>query len=131
MDSSKRIDMNKTFLLLGSLNAFLSVALGAFGAHGLKSRLSEEMLQTYQTGVNYHMFHAFGLLIVGVVAQWLANSTLLNWAGWSMTLGILLFSGSLYLMSITGVRWLGAITPFGGIGFLAGWLLLAVAIFKK
>ena len=131
MDSSKGIDMNKTFLLLGSLNAFLSVALGAFGAHGLKSRLSEEMLQTYQTGVNYHMFHAFGLLIVGVVAQLLSNSTLLNWAGWSMSLGILLFSGSLYLMSVTGVRWLGAITPFGGIGFLVGWLLLAVAIFKK
>ena len=123
--------MFRTFLILGSINAFLSVALGAFGAHGLKSRLSEEMMQIYQTAVQYHMFHSVGLLLVGIVAQWMTNSSLLNWAGWSMAVGILLFSGSLYLMSVTGMRWLGAVTPFGGVAFLAGWLLLVLAVFKQ
>lgn len=123
--------MFRTFLILGSINAFLSVALGAFGAHGLKSRLSEEMMQIYQTAVQYHMFHSVGLLLVGIVAQWMTNSSLLNWAGWSMAVGILLFSGSLYLMSVTGIRWLGAVTPFGGVAFLAGWLLLVLAVFKQ
>ncbi len=123
--------MFRTFLILGSINAFLSVALGAFGAHGLKSRLSEEMMQIYQTAVQYHMFHSVGLLLVGIVAQWMTNSSLLNWAGWSMAVGILLFSGSLYLMSVTGMRWLGAITPLGGVAFLMGWLLLALAVFKQ
>lgn len=123
--------MNKTFLLLGSINAFVAVALGAFGAHGLRSRITEEMLTIYQTGIHYHMFHAIGLLIVGVVSQWISNSTYIAWAGWSMTLGILIFSGSLYALSISGLRWFGAITPIGGLGFLIGWLLFAFAVYKQ
>ncbi len=123
--------MNKTFLLLGSINAFLAVALGAFGAHGLRSKLSAEMLAIYQTGIQYHMFHAVGLMIVGLVFQWISNSSVMIWAGWSMIFGILIFCGSLYILSISGVRWFGAITPIGGLGFLAGWLLFAYAIFKQ
>jgi len=123
--------MNKTFLLLGSINAFLAVALGAFGAHGLRSKLSDEMLAIYQTGIQYHMFHAVGLMIVGLVFQWISNSSVMIWAGWSMAFGILIFSGSLYVLSISGLRWLGAITPVGGLGFLIGWLLFAYAVFKQ
>ncbi len=122
--------MSKIFLMLGAVNAFLAVALGAFGAHGLKSRLSPDLLEVYQTGVSYHMYHALGLLAVGLLAHWLSETVLLNWAGWMMVAGILLFSGSLYVLSITGIRWLGAITPLGGIAFLAGWALLAAAAWK-
>jgi len=123
--------MNKTFLLLGSINAFLAVALGAFGAHGLRSKLSVEMLAIYQTGIQYHMFHAMGLMIVGVVFQWISHSSAMIWAGWSMVFGILIFCGSLYALSISGLRWFGAITPIGGLGFLLGWFLFAYAIFKQ
>ena len=123
--------MNKTFLLLGSINAFLAVGLGAFGAHGLRSKISQEMLAIYQTGIQYHMFHAMGLMIVGLVFQWISNSSAMVWAGWSMVFGILIFCGSLYALSISGLRWFGAITPLGVLGFLVGWFLFAYAIFKQ
>lgn len=116
----------KIFLLLGSVNMFLAVALGAFGAHGLKSRVSAESLAVWQTGVLYHLAHALGLLLVGLLA---AHLPVRN-AGWMLFAGIVLFSGSLYLMVLTGIRSLGMITPFGGVAFLAGWLLLAVAALK-
>ncbi|MEZ4744979.1 MAG: DUF423 domain-containing protein [Calditrichia bacterium] len=122
--------MAKTFIILGSVNMFLTVALGAFGAHGLKSRLPADLMAVYQTAVQYHGMHALGLLLIGIIAHWLGQSALINWAGWLLLTGIVLFSGSLYTMSFTGIRMLGAITPFGGVAFLAGWLLLALAAWK-
>ena len=112
--------------------AFLAVAvvLGAFGAHGLKSRLTEELMQAYKTGVDYHFYHALGLLLVGVLSMQMPSG-LMNWAAFFLGLGILLFSGSLYLMAITGIRWLGAITPVGGLSFITGWILLFFAVWKK
>ena len=121
--------MSKLFLVLGSLNGFLAVALGAFGAHGLKARLSPDLLTVYQTGVEYHTTHALGLVAIGIVAHWLSNSQL-RWAGWFFLIGIVLFSGSLYLLSTTGTLWLGAVTPFGGTAFLIGWILFALAAAK-
>jgi uncharacterized membrane protein YgdD (TMEM256/DUF423 family) len=122
--------MLKTFIVLGSLNAFLSVALGAFGAHGLKSKLSADMLAVYQTGVQYHAIHAIGLILIAILSDKLPGSSLIVWSGWSLFVGIILFSGSLYVLSITGIKVLGAITPLGGLAFLLGWLLLAVAALK-
>lgn len=123
--------MLRTFLILGSINMFLSVALGAFGAHGLKSRISEEMLSIYQTGVHYHMIHALGLIMVAILSSKLPPSSWVNGAGWLLMIGIVLFSGSLYVLSITGIRVLGAITPLGGVAFLIGWLFLAIAAYKS
>ncbi|HLR77092.1 MAG TPA: DUF423 domain-containing protein [Balneolaceae bacterium] len=122
--------MFKTFVTLGSINAFLAVALGAFGAHGLKGKLSAEMLSVFETGVQYHFYHALGLLAIGIIATQLPNSTWLKTSGWVMFAGIVIFSGSLYLLSITSIRWLGAITPFGGVCFLISWVLLVVAVLK-
>lgn len=123
--------MLRTFVIIGSINMFLSVALGAFGAHGLKSRISEEMLSIYQTGVQYHMIHALGLILVAIVSSKLPASSWVNGAGWLLMLGIVLFSGSLYVLSITGIKVLGAITPLGGVAFLLGWLFLAFAAYKS
>jgi len=121
----------KIFLLLGSINAFLAVALGAFGAHGLKARVAPEMLTVWQTGVLYHLFHALGLLAVGILALQLPHSSLLRPAGWALLVGVVLFSGSLYLMVLSGVRALGMITPLGGVAFLAGWVLVAFGVWKS
>ncbi|WP_165921114.1 DUF423 domain-containing protein [Paenibacillus albiflavus] len=117
--------------MLGSINALLSVALGAFGAHGLKGVISDEMLTVYQTGVQYHMIHALGLIAIALVADRLGNHRLVNAAGWLILIGIILFSFSLYALSITGVKILGAITPFGGVSFLAGWACVFLAAFKS
>ena len=122
--------MSKVFIILGSLNAFLAVALGAFGAHGLQNKLTEQMLATYETGVKYHMMHALGLILIGIISRYTSGSVLINWSGWLICAGIVLFSGSLYLLSISGIRWLGDITPLGGLSFLVGWILLAIAAFK-
>jgi len=121
----------KIFLILGSLNAFLAVALGAFGAHGLKKRVAAELLATWQTGVQYQMFHALGLILIGILVQLLPQVPMLRTAGWSMLVGILLFSGSLYLLVFSGIRQLGMVTPIGGVAFLLGWLLLAVGIWRS
>ncbi|AHD04494.1 DUF423 domain-containing protein [Paenibacillus larvae] len=123
--------MYKIFLLLGSINAFLSVALGAFGAHILKSRIPANMLANYETGVQYHMAHALGLILVAILADKLGQGGLITWAGWALFIGIIFFSGSLYVMALTGVRTLGAITPIGGMAFLTGWILLAVSSFRS
>ena len=123
--------MSKYFIFLGSINAFLAVGLGAFGAHGLKSRISAEMLEIYQTGVHYHIFHALGLILVGIIAHWLSNSNIVAWSGGFMLSGIVIFSGSLYVLSLTGVRGFGAITPIGGVAFLIGWILLAFASLRN
>lgn len=122
--------MTKLFLTLGSIAMALAVSLGAFGAHGLKSRLSQEMISIFETGVEYHFYHALGLLLVGIAAHFLPETNWLRWAGWLMIAGILIFSGSLYALSISGVRWLGAITPIGGVCFIVAWLLFAVAVWK-
>ena len=121
----------KLFLILGGLNAALVVLLGAFGAHALKARLSAEMLAVYQTGVHYHLFHALGLLAVGLVAMQISDSAWLKWSGWLMLVGIILFSGSLYTLSVSGVRGLGMVTPFGGVSFIVAWALFVVAIVKS
>ncbi|MBU8880994.1 DUF423 domain-containing protein [Bacillus sp. FJAT-29790] len=120
----------KIFIILGAVNAFLSVALGAFGAHGLEKSVEPKYLEIWKTGVNYQMFHAIGLLIIGVLLGKLPASTLLSWSGWCMLIGIILFSGSLYALTLTKVGVLGAITPLGGISFLAAWVLLIIASVK-
>lgn len=121
----------KIFLLLGSVGALLAVLLGAFGAHALKSKLNADMLAVFQTGVQYHFFHALGLLAVGLLASHLPDSAALRWSGWLMFAGIIIFSGSLYVLSTSGIRWLGAITPIGGVAFIAAWALLAIAVLKS
>jgi len=122
--------MAKCIIFLGSINAFFAVGLGAFGAHALKSRISSEMLDVYQTGVHYHIFHALGLILIGIIAYWLSESNLVLWSGGLILAGIIVFSGSLYILSISGIRAFGAVTPIGGVAFLAGWILLAYAALK-
>jgi uncharacterized membrane protein YgdD (TMEM256/DUF423 family) len=122
--------MQKIFFTIGSIAMALAVALGAFGAHGLKNLLTEEMLDIFETGVRYHFYHAIGLLLLGIIAQYLPNSAMLKWSGWLMVGGIIIFSGSLYLLSSSGIRWLGAITPIGGLCFIASWILLAFAVWQ-
>ena len=123
--------MASKMLFLAALSALTGVALGAFGAHGLKTILSPEMLAVYKTGVTYQMWHALGL---GLIARYLEvkpESRLLSWAGWLMFTGIVLFSGSLYCLTLLNQKWLGMITPIGGIAFLSAWLLLAIYAYKK
>jgi uncharacterized membrane protein YgdD (TMEM256/DUF423 family) len=120
-----------TFLLIGAINAFLAVAFGAFGAHILEGKLPEKYMGTWQTGVTYQMFHAVGLLVIGVLSGNIPVNQLLSWSGWLMLTGIILFSGSLYILSLTQIRILGAITPFGGISFLIAWVLLSIVAVKS
>ena len=117
--------MDRTFLLIGSVFGFLGVAFGAFGAHALRSRLSSDMLAVFETGVRYQMYHAVAILIVAAAIGRLGPVPLLAAAGWIFAAGIVLFSGSLYALTLTGVGTLGAITPIGGLLFLAGWAVLA------
>jgi uncharacterized membrane protein YgdD (TMEM256/DUF423 family) len=120
----------KLFLILGSANAMLAVILGAFGAHALKARLDDTLLKVYHTGVEYHFYHALGLILVGIIAMNIPVNLWIKNAGWMMFAGIILFSGSLYFLSILNIRWLGMITPLGGLLFILAWLSLCVAIFK-
>ncbi len=122
--------MFRIFVAMGSLGAMLAVGLGAFGAHVLKTRIDAPMLEIYQTAVFYHLVHAVGLVVVGIIARLSPDVSAVRGAGWLLSLGILLFSGSLYLLALSGMRWLGAITPLGGVAFLAGWALLAVAVLR-
>lgn len=124
--------MLRRFVMMGGINLFLSVALGAFGAHALKERISEQMLANWQTGVHYHMIHALGILLVAILADKLTGQQkLVRLSGNLLQWGIVFFSGSLYVMALTGVKILGAITPIGGVCFLAAWILLAVAAGKQ
>lgn len=123
--------MHKPFIAIAAVLGALSVGLGAFGAHGLKSILSSEQLVTYETAVRYQFYHTFALLAVGILFQQYGNKTLL-WAGRLFIIGITVFSGSLYLLCLLSqYRWLGAITPIGGICFIVGWLCLAIAVLKQ
>ena len=120
--------MDRTFVALGALFAGLAVAAGAFGAHGLKGRLAPDMLEVFETAARYQMYHALGLLAVAVaVVRWPSAAL----AGWCMVAGIVIFCGSLYVLSLSGMRWLGAITPIGGLAFIAGWLVLALAALRS
>lgn len=120
----------REFLFLAALSGVLAVGLGAFGAHGLKGRVSADLLAVYQTGVLYHLVHTLALLGVAILLYQIPASTLIKVGGWAFLVGILLFSGSLYLMTFTGARWLGAVTPLGGVGFIVGWLMLALAAWR-
>ena len=121
----------KILLILTALSGFTSVALGAFAAHGLKNRLSSELLGVFQTGVQYQMFHTLALLAVVLMMAQGINSTWLKVTSYSWLLGMLFFSGSLYVLALTGTKWLGAITPLGGLLFLIGWLSLALTAWKE
>ncbi|MEV5116035.1 DUF423 domain-containing protein [Peribacillus frigoritolerans] len=119
----------KLFVILGALNGFIAVALGAFGAHGLEGKIPDKYLETWQTAVQYQMFHAVGLLVLGLLAGKI-DSPLINWSGWLMLIGIILFSGSLFVLSVTQIKVLGAITPLGGVSFLVAWVLMIIAAYK-
>jgi uncharacterized membrane protein YgdD (TMEM256/DUF423 family) len=121
--------MDRLFFTIGALSGFIGVALGAFAAHGLKSRLTPELLATFEVGVRYQMYHAFALLAVGW-AQTRWPGPILNASGWLFVAGTVIFSGSLYVLSLSGLRWLGAVAPIGGVALLAGWLCLAWAVWK-
>ena len=123
--------MRSPFLLLASLSALTAVGLGAFGAHALKLILSSEMLAVYKTAVTYQMWHALGLGLISIFKQQNSDSKLLQWAGWLMFSGILLFSGSLYLLVLFNLKWLGMITPLGGLAFLISWLLITIFAAQK
>lgn len=120
--------MDKTFMFAGALLGGIGVAIGAFGAHGLRGRLSPEMLAVFETGVRYHMYHALAILATAALLPRIEGRAVLV-AGWSFMAGIVLFSGSLYALALSGVSTLGAITPLGGVAFLVGWISLAVAAF--
>ena len=115
----------KNTIIVAGISGLLAVALGAFGAHGLKGIISPEMLEVYKTGVQYQFYHTFALLIVGVLMSF-SQSKGLTWSAYLFITGIILFSGSLYLLAITGIKALGMITPFGGITWIAAWILLFV-----
>ena len=114
---------DRLFATLGAISAFLAVAAGAFGAHALRARLSPDLLAVFETGARYQMYHALGLLAVAwILTRWPGAWPVR--AGWLFVAGTVLFSGSLYALALSGVRWLGAVTPLGGLAFLAGWLIL-------
>jgi len=118
--------MDRTFLLAGAIAGLIAVGFGAFGAHGLRERLTPDMLGVFETGVRYHMYHALALLLTAALVPRMPGKAI-TLAGWLFVAGIVLFSGSLYLLAVTGVRVLGAITPFGGVALLAGWVSLVIA----
>ena len=128
--------MNKTYLITAAILGAVSVMLGAFGAHGLKTRMNAATFEIFETAVKYQFYHVFALLAVAIVSQFIPGS-LMSWSGRCFIIGIILFSGSLYLLSLfkmngnETMNWLGAVTPFGGLFFIAGWILLAVAAMKN
>jgi uncharacterized membrane protein YgdD (TMEM256/DUF423 family) len=122
--------MDRTFLALGAISAAVSVAAGAFGAHALRARLAPELLAVFETGARYQMYHALGIAL----AAWAASrggGAAAVWAGWLFAAGTVLFSGSLYALALSGTRALGAVTPFGGVAFIGGWIALAVAALRR
>ncbi len=122
--------MAKLFITMAALSGMLAVAFGAFGAHALKNRLDDYALGVFQTAVQYHFYHSLALLAVGILALSVPDSPLLKSSGWLFATGLVVFSGSLYILSLSGVRWLGAVTPLGGLAFIAGWACLAAAAWK-
>jgi len=125
------MQVQNNFLFLSAICGLTGVAMGAFGAHGLKAVLSVEMLAVYKTAVDYQMWHALGLGLIAIFKMQSPDSNHLKWAGWLMFAGIVLFSGSLYLLAISGAKWMGMITPLGGVCFLAAWVWLAIFAYKS
>ncbi len=123
--------MRSVFLFASAVCGLTGVAMGAFGAHGLKTVLSAEMMQVYKTAVDYQMWHALGLGMIAIIQMQTPDAVLLKWAGWMMLIGIGFFSGSLYLLAILEIKWLGMITPLGGVYFILSWLLLAIFAFQS
>ncbi|MGQ4277095.1 DUF423 domain-containing protein [Pseudidiomarina sp. E22-M8] len=121
----------KLFAMLGAINMALGVILGAFGAHGLKDKLSPEMLAVFQTGVQYQIYHALGLLLVAALLLPYPQATGLRTGGWLLLAGIILFSGSLYLLALTGAKFFGPVTPIGGVCFIIGWIWIFWAMLKE
>jgi uncharacterized membrane protein YgdD (TMEM256/DUF423 family) len=119
----------KIYLVIGTVSAMLAVILGAFAAHGLKNQLSEQLLAVFQTGVQYQMYHSLGLILLVLIAQFMPSAQLV-WSAGFMSAGIMLFSGSLYLLAITGIKWFGPVTPIGGLCFIIAWGLFIFAAFK-
>ena len=124
------VNLERTLWIAGAAMAGLSVAIGAFGAHALRARLEPARLATFETAVQYHMLHAVALLAVAALAGRVQSQQLLLLSGGLFTAGIFLFSGSLYALAITGITWLGAITPLGGLAFIGGWLCMGIAAWK-
>jgi uncharacterized membrane protein YgdD (TMEM256/DUF423 family) len=122
--------MDRFFATLGSISALIAVAAGAFGAHALRARLSPDLLAVFETGARYQMYHALGLLGVAWIAS-RSPSPFALWAGWLFVAGTVLFSGSLYALALSGIRSFGAITPLGGVAFMAGWVCLALAARRR
>lgn len=120
--------MMKVFIILGALCTMMSVGTGAFGAQGLEGKLSDKYMSVWEKAVNYQMYHGLGLIMIGIISG--TTSINVNWAGWLLFFGIVLFSGSLYILALTQIRILGAITPIGGVLFIVGWLMLIIATFK-
>ncbi|WP_430790101.1 DUF423 domain-containing protein [Virgibacillus flavescens] len=119
----------KLLLILGAINGFIAVALGAFGAHGLEGKISEKAIATWEKAVTYQMFHTMALFVTGLLLAKIQSGGML-WAGWMFFIGIILFSGSLYVYSTTGIKTFAMITPIGGVAFLAGWVLLGYGVMK-
>lgn len=122
---------SKKFLVTGSVFMALAVSMGAFGAHIVQGLLTPERFEVYQTAVQYHFYHALGLLIIGTVAARHAEITWFRWGGYLLIAGIVIFSGSLYLLTLTDTGWFGAITPFGGVAFILGWIFFAAGVLKQ
>ncbi|MFC4410721.1 DUF423 domain-containing protein [Chungangia koreensis] len=122
----------KFFIIAGAVNALISVAFGAFGAHALEGKMPEKYIAIWQTATQYQMYHALGLIVIGILmsSTLLGPLTQLNWAGYLMLAGIIIFSGSLYVLSLTQIGVLGAITPIGGVAFIVSWVLLILAVLK-
>ncbi|WP_138756262.1 DUF423 domain-containing protein [Paenibacillus sinopodophylli] len=118
----------QTFIVLGSIMMVLAVAIGAFGAHALKSRITPDKLKVYEVGVQYHIAHALGLILIGILVSHYPDVQLIKTAGWFLAAGIVLFSGSLYVLSLVKARFLGPLTPLGGLCFMIGWVLVAVGV---
>jgi uncharacterized membrane protein YgdD (TMEM256/DUF423 family) len=124
------VSIDRLFLALGAFSAFLGVAAGAFGAHALRARVTPEMLAIFEVGVRYQIYHALGLIACAwAVTRW--PGALVATSGWLFVVGTLIFSGSLYALALTGIRWMGAITPLGGLAFLAGWFCLGLAAIRS
>ncbi|SEJ65805.1 Uncharacterized membrane protein YgdD, TMEM256/DUF423 family [Bhargavaea ginsengi] len=122
----------KFFLIAGAVNAMISVGTGAFGAHGLEGKVSDHYIAIWETAARYQMYHALGLILIGILQSQalLGAVSQLNWAGWLLLAGIVIFSGSLYVLALTQIGILGAITPIGGVAFIAGWIMLIIAVAK-
>ena len=123
--------MERTFFILATIFGGLAVAFGAFGAHALSARLTPELLVTFETAVRYQMYHALALFAVAMAISRWPQGSLAQWAGWLFVAGILIFSGSLYALALSGQRWWGAVTPIGGVAFIAGWISLMLVAWRR